>query len=265
MTDRLQEILSATRADLDQKKKEVPFKNLEKEVAKTPPPRRFIEAIASSRRIHVIAEIKRRSPSAGPLRPHLDPSDLAKEYEAAGASALSVLTNPTHFGGHLKDLQAARGAVSLPVLRKDFIIDSYQIYESRAAGADAVLLIVGALENAELAALAALSVQLGMAPLIEIHDRSELERALALKPAVIGINNRNLKDLSVDLLTTRTLKPLIPEGTVVVSESGYGSPDQIQSLQGLGVNAVLVGESLLRQDSPARTLQAFVKAGRQNG
>ncbi|HEY2181885.1 MAG TPA: indole-3-glycerol phosphate synthase TrpC, partial [Solirubrobacteraceae bacterium] len=179
-------------------------------------------------------------------------------YERGGARALSVLTEGPSFGGSLDDLRAARAATELPILRKDFVVDRYQLLEARLAGADAALLIVAALGDSELASLHDGARALGLDVLVEVHDAGELERALALKPEIVGINNRDLRDFSVDLARTRALRQAIPDGVVVVSESGIGSTEQLRQLEREGVDAVLVGESLMRAADPAQALDALL-------
>jgi len=201
--------------------------------------------------ISLIAEVKRASPSKGPLRPDLDASSLAREYSAAGAAAISVLTEKDYFLGGFADLEAARAAAGLPVLCKDFIIEEYQVYEARAHGADAVLLIAAVLTRRRLEDLLATARSLGMAALVEVHNRSELAEALECRPAIIGINNRDLADFSVDIKTTLDLRPLVPPGILVVSESGIRTHDDVRMLQEIGVDAVLVGEALVTSPSPA--------------
>jgi indole-3-glycerol phosphate synthase len=195
----------------------------------------------------VIAEIKRASPSAGLLAPDLDPPALAREYAAAGAAAISVVTDRDFFGGTPEWLPAVRRAVALPVLRKDFIIDPLQVREAAHLGADAVLLIAAILDVGEISDLLALAAAAGLECLVEVHDEVEMEMVLATKASIIGINNRNLKDFSIDLDTTYRLRRLIPPGRLVVSESGIDHPDQLRRLGAAGIDAVLVGTSLVRQ------------------
>jgi indole-3-glycerol phosphate synthase len=205
----------------------------------------------------VIAEFKRRSPSAGMLREGADLTRMASAYERGGADALSVLTEGPNFDGSLEDLRTARAACGLPVLRKDFILDPYQLYEARAAGADAVLLIVAALTLSELRALRGLARELGLDVLVEAHDAAELRVALDGGADLIGINNRDLRDFSVDVERTFALLGEIPAGVTVVSESGVGDAVQLARLQAAGVAAVLVGESLMRAPEPAEALRAL--------
>jgi indole-3-glycerol phosphate synthase len=216
-------------------------------------PARFHEAL-SCPGIGVIAEFKRRSPSAGRLRETSDLVEIVSAYERGGASALSVLTEWHNFEGSLDDLRAARAAGELPILRKDFILDPYQLFEARAAGADAVLLIVAALDQQQLASLHGLASTLGMDVLVEVHDREELRRAADIGAYLIGVNNRDLRDFSVDVDRTSRLLSDMPAGATVVSESGIAAPAQLRTLEREGVAAVLVGESLMRAPDPQTAL-----------
>lgn len=209
-----------------------------------PPPRDMLAAVRRES-VALIAEIKRASPSRGVLLADFDPLALATIYAAHGAAALSVLTDARFFGGDLAHLSAVRAAVSVPVLRKDFVLDPYQVYEARAAGADAVLLIAAALDDARLADLHALVTGLGMAALVEVHDEAELARALALGAPLIGVNNRDLRTFSVDLKTTERLARLLPEGVTLVAESGIFSGADVRRMGAAGARAVLVGEALV--------------------
>lgn len=209
--------------------------------------------------IAVIAEFKRRSPSAGPLRENPDVREIVTAYERGGAAALSILTEGPHFGGSLEDLRTARAASALPVLRKDFIVHPYQVHEARAAGADAVLLIVAALPSPRLSGLHEEASALGLDVLVEVHDSTELEAALAVEANLIGINNRDLRDFSVDVRRTSRLLADIPAGTVVVSESGIATAEQLRGLEEEGVQAVLVGESLMRAEDPEQTLHELCR------
>lgn len=206
----------------------------------------------------LIAEIKRASPSRGWLRPDLDPAALAQAYAQSGAAAISVLTEPAFFRGSLADLASVRGAVELPVLCKDFILDPYQVYEARAWGADAILLIVAALGLPELKALLELARGLGMSALVEVHQAEEVERALAAGASLIGINNRNLVDFGVDLNTSLRLRPLIPPDIPVVSESGIRTAQDVQHLKAAGVNAILVGEALVTSPDPGAKIKELL-------
>jgi len=217
-----------------------------------PPPRDFAGALRrADGRVAVISEIKRRSPSKGPLAPDLDPATTAKAYEAGGAAALSVLTDGPFFGGAVSDLVAAREATELPVLRKDFTIDEIQVFEARAIGADAVLLIVAALpDDALLAELHEAATALGLAVVVEAHDEHEIERALAAGAAIVGINNRNLATFAEDLGVGERLAALLPPSVVGVAESAVRAPEDASRLGAVGFDAVLVGEALVRADDP---------------
>ncbi len=217
-----------------------------------PPPRDFRGALRPTHgRVALIAEVKRRSPGAGAIRPDLDPVEQARAYEAGGAAALSILTDRDYFQGSLDDLGAVRGTVGIPALRKDFLIDSAQIQEARAAGADAILLIVGILDDIRLRELREEAESLGMAALVEVHDETELERALSSGAGIVGINNRDLRTFRTDLAVTRRLAPLVPSGVILVSESGMSGPEQVAEVGAMGADAVLVGEALVRAPDPS--------------
>ncbi len=227
-------------------------RELEAALDAAPPPRGMAAALGAAGTVSLIAECKRRSPGAGAIRPDLDPVDLARGYVAAGASAVSVLTDETYFGGSLDDLRAIGDAVDAPVLRKDFTLDPLHVVEARGAGADAVLLIVRILDDPTLRALHDEATGLGMDVLVEVHDEPELERALRLDPTLVGINNRDLSTFTTDLATTEPLLESVPDDVVVVSESGIRDRDDVVRLGRAGVDAILVGESLLRADDPSR-------------
>lgn len=254
----LDEIFAHKRQEVAEKRRRLPLAEVERAALAIAPARDFtgalIETAAVNRSPALIAEIKRASPSRGPLAPGLDALALAQIYQENGAAAISVLTDERYFHGNLADLQAVVGsAIGLPVLRKDFLCDPYQVYEARQAGADAVLLIVAGLSPAELAALHALAASLGMAALVEVHNLDELETALSLNPALIGINNRDLRDFSVNLETSTALIRHIPEGVCVVAESGIHTPGDVRRLAAAGVDAILVGEALVTAgDIPAQ-------------
>lgn len=241
----LEGLVTAAREAVEDRRAAVPQAELEGRLGQRERERPFSEALVRPG-LSVIAEFKRRSPSGGEIRPQADVKEVAAAYERGGAAAISVLTDERHFGGSLDDLRAAREACDLPILRKDFVVDPYQLYEAVAGGADAVLLIVAALEDEDLARLYAEARGLDLDCLVEVHDASELARALELDCDVIGINNRNLRDLSVDLATTVELMIDVPAGKTVVSESGYESRGQIEELARIGVDAVLIGEALMR-------------------
>jgi indole-3-glycerol phosphate synthase len=223
-------------------------------------PRGFARALQSSARPRVIAEFKRASPSKGRIREHADPAAIAKGYAAAGAAALSVLTDGPFFSGSIDDLQAARAAVSIPVLRKDFTIDPLQVIEARAIGADAVLLIVAALDDAALAELLAAAHEQGLDVLVEVHTRAELERALAQNAGLIGVNNRDLGSFRTDVGVTRELLRHA-RGARIVSESGLDSPEVIRELESHGAAAFLIGEALMRAADPGAELARLRGAG----
>jgi indole-3-glycerol phosphate synthase len=212
-------------------------------------------ALRNCPHVPVIAEIKRSSPSHGALADVHDVARLAQTYEQAGASAVSVLTDRLFFGGSLADLLQVRDAVSLPILRKDFIIDPIQIWEARVAGADAVLLIAAALPPKQLNSLFETAMNLGMTPVVEVHDEAELARVLELNPRIIGINNRNLSTLQVDLETFVRLRPLVPEGILVLAESGISGPEDIARLREAGADAFLIGTALMRSQDPGAALR----------
>jgi indole-3-glycerol phosphate synthase len=208
--------------------------------------------------ISLIAEMKRASPSRGPIRPGASVPEVARVYQEAGAAAMSVLTEPHHFGGSLDDLAAARAACDLPLLRKDFLVDEYQLLEARAAGADAVLLIAAALGQDRLAQLIAVASELGMDALVEVHDEDEVEAAVAAGAEVIGVNNRDLRSLEVDLETSFRLLADIPAGTVVVAESGIRRRGDVARLEEAGVDAILVGEALMDAEDPVAAARALL-------
>jgi len=224
----------------------------ERAAASAPTTRDFAGALARPGSVSLIAECKRRSPGAGPIRPDLDPAALTAGYEGAGASALSVLTDMTYFGGSLDDLAAVRSATTLPILRKDFTIDTLHLLEARAGGSDAVLLIVRILDDVALEHLHREACGLGLGVLVEVHDAGELERALRIGAGVIGINNRDLATFTTDLATTERLLASVPSDVVIVSESGIRTRDDVERLGLAGVDAILVGESLLAAQDPAR-------------
>ena len=222
--------------------------------ARAETPRGFARALVAGPSPRVVAEFKRASPSRGEIRPGADPAAIARDYAASGAAALSVLTDREFFRGELADLRAARAACALPVLRKDFTIDPLQLFEARAEGADAELLIVAALADAQLRELLACARELGLDALVEVHDEPELERALAHGAALVGINNRDLRDFKTDVGVTRALLPRAA-GRVVVSESGLDSPEVVRALAAEGASAFLVGEALMRAPDPGAALR----------
>jgi len=252
----LDQILASTRADLEQRRAAVPEGELQP-AADRAAPHAFRDALAGPG-LAIIAEHKRRSPSAGAIRPGSSVTEIARAYERGGAAAISVLTERRHFDGSLEDLREAHAACRLPLLRKDFIVDSYQLAEASAAGASAVLLIVAALEPAALGALHGEALERGLDVLVEVHDAAELELAAAAGAQIIGVNNRDLRDFSVDFERTFALVELMPEGAIVVAESGIGTPAQLRRLREGGVHAALIGERLMREPDPARALSELL-------
>ena len=241
----LDDIVAHKRQELASTVAASPLESVERQALAAPPPRDFRAALAKPG-MSLIAEIKRSSPTKGLFAADFQPERLAREYEAAGASAISVLTDQRFFGGSLADLASVRGSVSLPCLRKDFLFDLYQVFEARAHGADAILLIVAILDDATLRRLRRLGSDLGMASLVEVHTETELERALAADADIIGVNNRDLRTFEVDLRTTERLRRRIPADRIVAGLSGISTRDDVALLESWGVAAMLVGESLMR-------------------
>jgi indole-3-glycerol phosphate synthase len=237
-------ITALKKEEVKRRKTTLSLSCLRERIAQQKPPLDLTPALKGDS-IRLIAEVKQSSPSRGMLSPNLNPAELAKTYAEGGAAAISVLTEANYFNGSIDYLAAIREVVKLPLLRKDFIFDPYQVYESRAHGADALLLIVGILSQGQLEELLSLSHGLGLKCLIEVHNEGEVERAVLSQAEIIGINNRDLNTLTVDLNTTRRLRPLIPKQRIVVSESGIGSRKDIEKLRKLGVDAILIGEALV--------------------
>jgi indole-3-glycerol phosphate synthase len=231
---------------------------MEREIAELPSTRDFAGALRKSGSISLIAEIKRRSPSKGRLSDYLDPAATAQIYESAGASAVSVLTDTHYFDGSDSDLVAARECTSLPVLRKDFIVDEYQVLQSRLIGADAILLIIAALSPGELVRLSRMAAAVGLHVLTEVHEEREIEIALKAGSGIIGINNRNLKTFEVSLSTTERLRSLIPSDIVCVSESGIKNREDILRVQASGADAVLVGEGIVTAEDPVLQIRKLL-------
>ena len=246
----LDDITRAVRAQVERRREQVSLAELERAISTRREGRPFNEALAGPG-TSVIAEYKRRSPAAGDLPRGADPvEEVVRAYERGGAAALSILTESDHFGGSIADLRAARAVTDLPILRKDFTVDRYQLLEAAVVQADAVLLIVAALERDELERLHAEATELDLDCLVEVHSAEELEEALAIDAEVIGINNRNLADFTVDLSRTFELLADVPAGKTVVSESGISTRGQIEELEEVGVDAVLIGETLMRSEDP---------------
>ena len=248
----LNKIIAEKREEVEQRKRRLSISTLKERIAQRKAPLDFASALSGDG-THLIAEVKRASPSRGILCPNFNPVALAKTYANGGAVAISVLTEVNYFKGNLDHLAAIREEVSLPLLRKDFIFDQYQVYESRAYGADALLLIIAILSQEQLEELLSLSRNLGLSCLVEVHNKDEVERALSSSAKIIGINNRNLNTFKVDINTTRRLRPLIPKDRIVVSESGISNRSDVEKLKKWGVNTVLVGEALVTADDiPAK-------------
>lgn len=258
----LNDILRRTRADLAERRAARPAAAMDKAAASAPRPRSFSEAVRRGGGIGVIAELKAQSPSAGPLRPNYDVAAGAAAYARAGARALSILTEPHFFGGRPEHLAAARGACDRPLLRKDFVFDSYQVAEARAQGADAVLLIVRLLDDAMLSVLLAETRRWGMEALVEAHTAEEVQRALRAGVTLLGLNSRDLDTLQMDPGVFARLAAGVPAGPTLVAESGIKTPDDVRALKPLGFHAVLVGESLLRQPDLEKAARPLVDAGK---
>ena len=261
MSNVLDDICAATRRHVEQARREKSFAALEAEAKQASPVRGFIRAIekkTANGGVALITEIKKASPSAGVIRAAYKPAEIAQNYEKAGAACLSVLTDIAYFQGHNEDLVQARAACALPVLRKDFMLDVWQVAEARAIGADCILLIMAALDDTQAAELHAAAVAFGMDALIETHDKAELDRALRLPSGLIGVNNRNLKTLKTDLATTEDLARHVPAGRILVSESGIGSSSDIDRLRRAGSHVFLVGESLLKQGDPGEAARLLL-------
>jgi indole-3-glycerol phosphate synthase len=253
----IEELVVAAQAGVERRSAEVPLEDLAQRLADRPEQRPFGEALVRPG-LSVVAEFKRRSPSAGEIRAGATPAEIARAYDAAGAAALSVLTDEPHFGGSLGDLREARAACELPILQKDFTVDTYQLYEAALAGADAVLLIVAALDRDQLARLYEEARGLDLDVVVEVHKEPELEVALTVDADVIGINNRDLDDFRVDVQTTFELMPDVPAGKTVVSESGIADRGTLDELERVGVDAVLIGEALMRADDPGAKLRELI-------
>ena len=257
----LDEIMRYHRERLPKVKREISMSSVQSFAMVAPPARDFYAALAQTG-VSLIAECKKASPSKGLMVPNYDPVWLANTYVRGGASAISVLTDGRHFQGTLAHLRDVSEAVDVPVLRKDFMFDPYQIYEARAAGADAILLIAAVLADSQIRDLQKLTHSLGMNALIEVHTETELQRVLALKPRIIGVNNRNLQTFEVDFENTARLRAMIPDDVLVVGESGLKSAEDVRTMRQIGVDAILVGETLVKSRNPQQLAKAFIKAGR---
>ena len=252
----LERILTAKRSEIAAARARIPEEEMRAQARAAAPARDFVGALRSKRPA-VIAEIKRASPSKGLLRENFDPAAIARSYEKAGAACMSVLTDTQFFQGSSTHLQQARAACALPALRKDFLIDPYQAYESRALGADCVLLIAACLEDRQMRELEALALDLGMAVLVEVHESGELERALELKTPLVGINNRNLRTFETRLDTTLNLLPRVPKDRIVITESGILSLADVARMRAAGVHTFLVGEAFMRASDPGFALRSL--------
>jgi len=257
--DLLRTSVAATRRILETRRQREPLGALElRSGSASPAGWRFEQALGAVDRVNVIAECKRRSPSKGVLATDYDAVRIAGQYEEGGAAAISVLTEPTFFDGSIEDLIAVRAQVTLPLLRKDFIVDEYQLFEARAAGADAILLIVAALEQSDLVALQTKAWELGLAALVEVHDEEELQRACDAGARVIGVNNRNLRTLAVDVQASERLAARIPKTVTAVSESGLRSRVELNRLATAGYRAFLIGERFMTDPDPAKAIRELV-------
>jgi indole-3-glycerol phosphate synthase len=260
VADILRRILATKRAEVEAARASVPLAEIERRARMVAAPRDFTGALRAkiaAGKPAVIAEIKRASPSKGLLRDPFDPAEIARSYAAAGAACLSVLTDREYFQGAPEHLAAARDACALPVLRKDFVVEPYQVYEARAQGADCILLIAAALAAGDMRGLEQLARGLGMAVLVEVHDAVELDAALTLSTPLLGINNRNLRSFETRLETTLELLPRVPAGRLVITESGIRATGDVERMQAAGVTAFLVGEAFMRSQDPGRTLKSL--------
>jgi len=259
--DVLKKILARKQQEISERSAKVSIADLKQQITTASPVRGFVQAIKqklAKGETAVIAEVKKASPSKGLLREHFDPADIAESYQTGGAACLSVLTDKDFFQGSEQYLQQARAACDLPVIRKDFIVDAYQVYEARAIGADCILLIVAALDDERLAELYQLANDLAMDVLVEVHDADELERALRLNLSLVGINNRNLHTFETSLQNTVQLLDKIPAGVIVVSESGLHKTEDIKMLREHEVNTFLIGEAFMRCENPGQALKDLI-------
>lgn len=259
--DLLEAIVAATRSRIDAAMEREPRAAVEKRaLQRTPDAGAFMSRLARDGSINIIAECKRRSPSRGVLRAAYEPVEIAIGYQQAGAAAISVLTEPGFFDGSLDHLAAVRNAVTIPLLRKDFIVDDYQLLEARAAGADAILLIVAALSDAELVSLSTAAHALGLAALVEVHSKDECRRAIDAGASIIGVNNRNLRTLQVDLDASEAIAGMLPAGVIGISESGLKTPADLHRMKSLGYRAFLMGERFMIEPNPGAALAGLIEA-----
>ena len=254
----LEQICDKKRIHVETQKANAPLEHLKQKITQAPQPRGFLDNLKANAPCAIIAEVKKASPSKGLLSNNFDPANIATNYESAGAACISTLTDEPYFQGQDKDLTTVINNTSIPILRKDFIIDEYQIYESRALGADCILLIMAALNDDQAQSFYTLARDLNIDVLVEIHDEYELERTLKFNPKLIGINNRNLKTLDVTLETSFTLAEEMPDTVFKISESGITGIDDIKALQSAGFQGFLIGETLMRQENPQKTLKNWL-------
>lgn len=261
----LEEIIEGVREDLRVRREQVPLEQLRERVSAQSPARDAVSALRgpSDASVEIIAEVKRASPSKGELSEIPEPAKLAREYQAGGAAAISVLTEGRRFKGSLEDLDAVRREVSIPLLRKDFTVDPYMVWEARAHGADLILLIVAALDDEQLRELLELTRQLGMEAIVEVHTEEEIRRAVAVGAKIIGVNVRNLKTLETNPAHFETLAHLIPQDALIIAESGVSGPQDVAAYAGAGAQAVLVGEALVRDADPREAVGEYRNSGRR--
>lgn len=261
MSDILAEICTTKRGEIDRARASIPEAEQQARAKDAPEPRDFVLALRDAPGIGLIAEVKKASPSAGLIRDDFDPVEIAKVYESAGAACISCLTDEPYFQGRLEYLTAIRNNIGLPVMRKDFILERYQVFEARAAGADCILLIAECLDDCHLRELYFLASELGMECLIEVYEPENMERVLKLDPPLVGINNRNLKTMVTDISHTIDLGAQVPDGTFLVSESGIRTRADVERLSSAGIHGILVGESLMRQNDIAAGVRELIGAG----
>jgi len=261
----LDEIIENKKAEIESSKRASPLEVLQEKLKDALPARNFFDAIKPNGQLKIISEIKHASPSKGIFREDFDPIEIARSYSKAGASAISVLTDEKYFKGKLSYLKSIRENVDTPLLRKDFIVDPYQVYEARIYGADALLLIVAALDQASLTGLLELTHSLRMNAIVEVHDAEELERALDAGARIIGINNRDLRTFNVDLNVSVNLSRKIPEGKIVIAESGIGSIEDIDNLRAQGVHVFLIGETFMKAPDPGEKLKELINSSKYSG